>query len=422
MIHKDQEFAKYIRDNNSIKKKKNLRNIANNIDQILQESESLHTIRLSRPISGIKKLIKNNTVREESPDSCKVDEKILNESPLRNSEKSDSIRNRKGSINNDEFIYLNHNKIRNSKTLNIAPKKEIFKKKQANIETIEEENIDLYITGIKFNLQNKPISSFTNKLKFENQKLNKKNSIDILPHLMKSSSSLFDEHKKDDIKIKTQNELINSQISQSSLLDDNKASNHLISKNSLKHQFTFLNTPVLSNEKFKGGKNNIIKISTDNKTYNLTSRKDDKKTSTENINVLKNSFPKLIINNKKPILTHTIIDYSIHKSDFILEDDKNFNSYKNIFTVCKSDDSKIKDNFSKMNKINKLKNIKDENIKALLEKSKIKGSYAPYFSLCKNCNQRNNDFYNYINSQHALGILNHLNKDDYSKKIKLEKF
>lgn len=110
----------------------------------------------------------------------------------------------------------------------------------------------------------------------------------------------------------------------------------------------------------------------------------------------------------KELTTHTIIDYSIKKSDFIPPDKAYYentktlknesfpiNTNENINTVCNS---------------RKKLDIKNEKIKDLLEKSKQKGYYAPYFSLCKNCNDRNNEFYNQINLKNAVGIINIINK------------
>lgn len=52
--------------------------------------------------------------------------------------------------------------------------------------------------------------------------------------------------------------------------------------------------------------------------------------------------------------------------------------------------------------------IKNKRVKTLLVKQSENGIYSPYFSRCRNCNERNNDFYDKIRETTAIGILNSL--------------
>lgn len=145
-----------------------------------------------------------------------------------------------------------------------------------------------------------------------------------------------------------------------------------------------------------------------------------KENSNNNIKLNTRKVLPSINNKKKEIITHTIIDYAIYKSDFISPEKiiyENSKTVKNETFPTISDEKVI----TSSNHKNKL-HIKNDVIKNLLEQSKDKGYYAPYFSLCKNCNQRNNDFYNQINLKNAMGIINVINKVDNKKSYKFEKF
>ena len=133
-----------------------------------------------------------------------------------------------------------------------------------------------------------------------------------------------------------------------------------------------------------------------------------------NINSNKSIFPK-IIKKGKELITHTIIDYSINKSDFIGSDILHSNDVKNLkndYTNNNTSNSNENSNSNKNLNYKKKLDIKNEKIKNLLEKSKQKGSYAPYFSLCKNCNERNNEFYNQIDLKNAMGIIKIIDKEE----------
>lgn len=149
----------------------------------------------------------------------------------------------------------------------------------------------------------------------------------------------------------------------------------------------------------------------------------DKNETKENLNsnntrTSKSFLPK-IYKKRKELITHTIIDYSINKSDF-LSPEKFY--YNNAITHKKNDSfpAETNENLNVNGSARKKLDIKNEKIKHLLEKSKKNGYYAPYFSLCKNCNERNNEFYNQINMKNAIGIINIINKAD-KKCYKLEK-
>jgi hypothetical protein len=104
------------------------------------------------------------------------------------------------------------------------------------------------------------------------------------------------------------------------------------------------------------------------------------------------------INHESIISAHSIIDYSINKSDYISyhERKRNNSSVINLLDKDEKERSLL---------INEKIKIGNEKIKDLISKTKKKGHFGPYFSLCRNCNQRNNEFYNNINVKNAIGIL-----------------
>jgi hypothetical protein len=54
---------------------------------------------------------------------------------------------------------------------------------------------------------------------------------------------------------------------------------------------------------------------------------------------------------------------------------------------------------------NKKIRIKNQNIQELLNSVSDAGYYAPYFSLCRNCNDRNNQFYNKMTEKNAKSLI-----------------
>jgi len=153
----------------------------------------------------------------------------------------------------------------------------------------------------------------------------------------------------------------------------------------------------------------------------MNNSKENLKTNNINKQAKKNFLPK-INKNKKPLDTHTIIDYSINKSGYIYKNEVLFSEEIKNVNIDTKPTLENENNHTIPNTVlkNKLA-IKNEKIKNLLEKSKEKGFYAPYFSLCKNCNERNNEFYNQIDLKNAIGIINIINKGE-KRPPKLDKF
>lgn len=127
---------------------------------------------------------------------------------------------------------------------------------------------------------------------------------------------------------------------------------------------------------------------------------------------------------KKELNTHTIIDYSLNNTN--LRTNKLFSPGNKLtkltFESSVKYNNTVEDKDRENEGLNGKKNLKldihDKKIKTILEKSKEKGKFlSPYFSLCNNCNQRNNDFYNKINAKIAYGILNTLDKDTSKPKF-----
>jgi len=104
------------------------------------------------------------------------------------------------------------------------------------------------------------------------------------------------------------------------------------------------------------------------------------------------------INHDSIISAHSIFDYSINKSDYISFHERRINNSSVINFLDK-------DEKERSFLINEKIKIGNEKIKDLISKTKEKGHFGPYFSLCRNCNQRNNEFYNNINVKNAIGIL-----------------
>lgn len=116
--------------------------------------------------------------------------------------------------------------------------------------------------------------------------------------------------------------------------------------------------------------------------------------------------------NRNELNTHTIIDYSINNT--IMKTDK-FITPKPKFTkfpfesTIKINEGENNTNLRNSSKKREKFDIHDKKIKTILEKSKENGKFlSPYFSLCNNCNKRNNEFYNEVNSKIAYDILNTL--------------
>lgn len=106
--------------------------------------------------------------------------------------------------------------------------------------------------------------------------------------------------------------------------------------------------------------------------------------------------------NHSIISPHSIIDYSINKSDYTSNYDRKMNNSSAIHILDK-------DERERSNLINEKIKIGNEKIKELISKTKDKGHFGPYFSLCRNCNERNNQFYDKIDAKNAIGILNAIN-------------
>jgi len=99
------------------------------------------------------------------------------------------------------------------------------------------------------------------------------------------------------------------------------------------------------------------------------------------------------------ISAHSIIDYSINnRSDYMTHHERNRNNNSAINLLDK--DEKVRSNL-----ISEKIKIGNEKVKELISKTKEKGHFGPYFSLCHNCNERNNQFYEKINVNNAIGIL-----------------
>lgn len=109
--------------------------------------------------------------------------------------------------------------------------------------------------------------------------------------------------------------------------------------------------------------------------------------------------------NHSIINCHSIIDYSINQSDRVLEKDKNQSNVNNnsVIDMINKKEKQMSDLIHE-----KIK-IKNEQIKDLIQRTKNKGHYGPYFSLCKNCNEKNNEFYEKLNSSSAIKLLNLIN-------------
>jgi len=207
LVNKDEDLAKYIKDNDSLTRTKNFNKLAINMDLLIDKSASLKQIELCRPISGIKKLIYMQTFRKESPDStfCEMDSKgtfddskiVSNDNAL-NTNNSKFLKNESlKKIEDSLFLPSPQKKTRESSLFNSHTiKKEYLVPSNKKIEVIAEEEINEFLlTGMKFNSQIKPINSIYNNFETENQKVpNKKYKENILPPLDKRTSSILNQN------------------------------------------------------------------------------------------------------------------------------------------------------------------------------------------------------------------------------------
>jgi hypothetical protein len=230
LINRDEDLAKYLKDNGTLKKLKNLHNLSSKVQYYLENSPLLKNMELCRPISGIKKLINDEKNRKESPDSTLNEDtvekdfdisKIILTTTNNNRNKINSSKTKtslKNAINNKnespkknedshskEFpnIMLKENNIYN---LNLS-KKETLIPINENIEIIaEEDNNEFLLTGMKFNNSSKmPNNSFYLNIENDN---NTNNDISnkkkiykniILPPLLKKSSSILSQNLRNTV-------------------------------------------------------------------------------------------------------------------------------------------------------------------------------------------------------------------------------
>jgi len=213
LINKDEDLAKYLRDNNCLNKIKNFHSVAVDLDNYLQKSPSLKQMDLCRPISGIKKLIENQKLKEESPDSTFYEmekNNLFDESKIICNDNQSSINYKKINTKKDYhkteenlFTSSPQKKSRESSLFNFNNmKKENLIPIKENIEVITEENNEFLLTGMKFNNTNKKKTlGFTNNIEtdFEKFQNNKKNSKEILPPLFKKSSTIISQDFRNSI-------------------------------------------------------------------------------------------------------------------------------------------------------------------------------------------------------------------------------
>lgn len=212
IVNKDEDLAKYLKDNDNLNLTKNFHNLAINIDNLLEDSRSLKQIDLCRPISGIKKLIETQTIRKESPDStfCEIDSKdAFNESKIIGNDNAVSTNNKKffkrESLKKieDSLIIPTPQKISGESSLfNFhTAKKENLVPINENIEVIaEEDNNEFLLTGMKFKSQKKPTIGRYDKCEAENDNnTNKKQKEINLPPLLKKQSSILSQNFRNNL-------------------------------------------------------------------------------------------------------------------------------------------------------------------------------------------------------------------------------
>jgi len=102
--------------------------------------------------------------------------------------------------------------------------------------------------------------------------------------------------------------------------------------------------------------------------------------------------------NHSVISAHSIIDYSMNNKSEYINREKKHNTSSALNLIDKQEKERH-------NIINEKIKMGNEKIKELISKTKEKGYYGPYFSLCGNCNERNLQFYENINERSAINIL-----------------
>jgi len=230
LINKDEDLAKYIKDNDCLKKMKNFQNVSSKLEKIIDKSPSIKQMELCRPISGIKKLIQTHTNREESPDSTvyenETKENDFDISKIILNSSIDNMNKINNHYNNNSYKNINKNDLlRKSEETSSKPnpqkmsrenslfnynlnRKESLIPIKENIEVIaEEDNNEFLLTGMKFNISlKKHNNSFYFNTDTENNHINnskspkKKHSVnEILPPLLKKSSTILSQNFRNSI-------------------------------------------------------------------------------------------------------------------------------------------------------------------------------------------------------------------------------
>lgn len=145
------------------------------------------------------------------------------------------------------------------------------------------------------------------------------------------------------------------------------------------------NTNVHNTSISKHSPINKNKVNYNNYSINLSRNNTFKLNSKEILN-----NPRLsVITNNKELFAKLNKEPDNNKDDIYNKNNKRF--YNRYNSLIGRNEEKIK--------------VSNPDLKGLISEISQGGHYAPYFSRCKNCNERNNNFYNIISENNANGIL-----------------
>lgn len=461
LIGSDEKTTKYILDNKIINDKENDLNI--NIRKIIMNSPILQKIRQSQNQNLFSKIIQDKTKRNESSDSS--EEKIIKKIELNEENKeidvfiSNSTSENKNKIDNDlKFTFSPLKSIALSRIDTQGKNNKIFS--DEDLKNKEAKNINFFeLFKIPDNYSNntcnesdkqiseklkikKLVKNLDNKLiPYESEEMNLPNEVEdekdnsniVHKHIrIKSNLGISEKVNENIIKVNTGIESPSSKIKAakklsinlnnlgSKLIDNNirnpysssyESNNELIKnkkKISISKGFDKENKPIqisrgekIHSSMLNNNSDNINQNMNINPlgSFNIDARSD--KQSIKSIEEFKKIRAKRV-KNHSIISAHSIIDYSINKSDYLSVHERKRNNSSAINLLDK-------DEKERSLLINEKIKIGNKKIKELISKTKEKGHFGPYFSLCKNCNERNNLFYEKINVKNAIGILKVIN-------------
>ncbi len=403
LIENDEKTTKYIIDNKILQAKEKDMNIP--LRDMIINSTIFKKITNRKNISQLKSLENNNLVRENSSDSSEDEYYKYKKKKEKNISGKNEIPCVSPSETNNESKF----------SFSPSPFKSIG---ISNIESLNNSKKNYYkIDNTNTKIEISDLQNPSDK----DQKRDKPNKI-LIANILKSgklNSQIAENSNNPLISKTTFGEVSNKDSNLHSKFGNNTRSVNIIDKERIleelenKKSIKINRSSLISFENISTKRSNqAVNGFSFNNTNNLTNTFRMKNDLPVKITFSKNAsskskdiadideFRKLRKNrvNRSVINSHTIIDYSMNKSDFIGSNEIKRNNISALNLISKDErernsliDEKIK--------------IGNEKVKELILRTKKKGHYGPYFSLCRGCNEKNNKFYEEINHINAIDVL-----------------